>query len=68
MGCVFVLLKLTRDLQESMKYLNLRGVRIIRSKALCRLLQRLLNQVTFETSNKGDCEAPVKAQFLTSAQ
>lgn len=68
MGYVFVLLKLTRDLQESIKWLTLLGVRIIWSKAGFQLLQHLLNQITFETSNKGDCEACAKAQFLTTAQ
>lgn len=65
---MFVLLKLTRDLQEWIKRLALTAVRIIWSKACFWLLQRLLNQIKFETSNKGDCEARVKAWFLTTAQ
>lgn len=65
---MFVLLKLTWDLQEWIKWLTLTGVRIIWSRARFRLLQHLLNQVQFETSSKGDCEALVEARFLTTAQ
>lgn len=44
------------------------GAIILWSKTRFWLLQRLLNQIKFKTSDKGDCEAHIEVQFLTTAQ